>query len=227
MEHPDGINEEGRLGHVPLDRNRILGAALEVLKEVGLRDLSMKKIADKLHVKTASLYYHVKDKEELMQMLSDRICRDMAWPESSVPWQEQIELWAEEFRRVLLTHRDAVELFKQTIARGVERLTQIEKLYQLLVAAGFQDAYIPWISSILKNYVLSFVSENVQLMTIANDQFTSSDNMSEHYDHFYSQLPEDKFPNMIRLAPIVTRPEWEKEFQFGLGVLINGLANKR
>ncbi|NOU71201.1 TetR family transcriptional regulator [Paenibacillus sp. LMG 31458] len=33
----------------------------------------MRKIADKLRVKTASLYYHVKNKEELMQLLTDRI----------------------------------------------------------------------------------------------------------------------------------------------------------
>ncbi|CAG7643121.1 hypothetical protein PAESOLCIP111_04426 [Paenibacillus solanacearum] len=187
----------------------------------------MKKIADKLQVKTASLYYHVKDKEELMQLLSDRICRGMVWPESSLAWEEQIFQWAEQFRRVLLSHRDAVELFTQTIARGVDRLTQIEKLYELLVLAGFSDSHIPWTASLFKNYVLGFVADNVRIMAIASGQFTSSDDMSEQYEQFYRQLPEEKFPNTIRLAPYTTRPDWEKEFQFGLRVLIDGLADKR
>lgn len=227
IQQSDGQNEEMSSNHVPLGRERILGAALVVLNEVGLKDLSMKKIADKLQVKTASLYYHVKDKEELMQLLSDRISRGMVWPEPSMDWEEQIFQWAEQFRRVLLSYRDAVELFTQTIARGVHRLTQIEKLYELLVFAGFSDTHIPWTASLLKNYVLGFVAENVQLMAIARGQFASSEDMSEQYEQFYRQLPEEKFPNMIRLAPYTTRPDWEKEFQFGLRVLIDGLADKR
>ncbi|WP_165452471.1 TetR/AcrR family transcriptional regulator C-terminal domain-containing protein [Paenibacillus thalictri] len=227
IHRPDGQNEELGSGHVPLDRERILGTALEVLNEVGLKDLSMRKIADKLQVKTASLYYHVKDKEELMQLLSDRICRGMAWPEPSLAWQEQIYQWAEQLRKVLLSYRDAVELFNQTIARGSERLVQIEKLYHLLVSAGFPDIHIPWIAAILKNYVFGFVAENVQLMTIANNQYDSYENMSAHYEQFYEQLPEDTFPNMIRLASYTTKTDWEKEFHFGLSVLIDGLKDKR
>jgi len=112
----------------------------------------MRKIADKLQVKTASLYYHVKDKEELMRLLSDKICGEMVWPERSLPWQDQIYQWAGQFRKILLSHRDAVELFNQTLPSGYERLTQIEKLYQLLVTAGFPDPQVPWVASMLKNW---------------------------------------------------------------------------
>ncbi|RKN83741.1 TetR family transcriptional regulator [Paenibacillus ginsengarvi] len=226
MQRPDGQNEEIGLAHVPLDRERILGTALEVLNEVGLKELSMRKIADRLQVKTASLYYHVKDKEELMQLLSDRICRGMAWPEPSLGWQEQIYQWAEQLRKILLSHRDAVELFHQAIAKGSERLAQIENLYHLLVRAGFPDPHIPWIASILKNYVFGFAAENARLLAIANNQHDSYENMSEHYEQFYGQLPKEKFPNMIRLAPYTTRTDWEKEFHFGLSVLIDGLTGK-
>ncbi|MDP4096206.1 TetR/AcrR family transcriptional regulator C-terminal domain-containing protein [Paenibacillus sp. P96] len=222
---PNSVNEEGT-GHIPLDRVRILETALWLLDEIGLKELSMRKIADKLGVKTASLYYHVKDKEELMQMLSDRISGEMVWPEISLSWQEQIYQWAGQFRRVLLSHRDTVELFRQTIAMGYERLTQIEKLFQLLVSAGFSDSHVPWIASMLKNYVLGFVAEEDQLQAIAKNHYSSYDEMGNQYDQFYRQLPEERFPNMIRLASYTTKTNWENEFYFGLSVLIDGFSVK-
>ncbi|MFC5407087.1 TetR/AcrR family transcriptional regulator C-terminal domain-containing protein [Cohnella soli] len=212
--------------HIPLDQARILETALQLLNEMGLRELSMRKIADKLQVKTASLYYHVKDREQLMQLLLDRICREMVWPEAGLPWQDQIYQWAGQFRKVLLSHRGAVELFSQTIASGYERLTQIEKLYQLLVSAGFADLQVPWIASMLKNYVLGFVAEEDQLQSIAKDQDVSYEEMGEQVDQFFRQLPEEQFPNMIRLATYTTKTNWENEFHFGLSVLIDGFSVK-
>jgi TetR/AcrR family tetracycline transcriptional repressor len=140
--------------------------------------------------------------------------------------QEQIYQWAGQFRKVLLSHRDAVELLNQTIAMGNERLTQIEKLYQLLILAGFSDPQVPWIASMLKNYVQGFVSEEVQLNAIARNHHSSYEEMGEQYDQFYRQLPEDRFPNMIRLASYTTKTNWENEFDFGLGVLIEGFSAK-
>ncbi|MDF2682565.1 MAG: TetR family transcriptional regulator [Brevibacillus sp.] len=221
----NSVTEEGT-SHIPLDRVRILETALRLLDEIGLKELSMRKIADKLQVKTASLYYHVRDKEELMQLLSDRICGEMVWPETSLPWQEQIYQWAGQFRKILLSHRDAVELINQTIATGYERLTQIEKLYQLLVSAGFSDPNVPWIASMLKNYVQGFVAEEAQLQAIARNHHSSYEEMSEQFDQFFSQLPQERFPNMIRLASYTTKTNWENEFHFGLSVLIDGFSAK-
>lgn len=222
---PNSVTED-EMGHIPLDRVRILETALLLLDEIGLKELSMRKIADKLRVKPASLYYHVKDKEELMQLLSDRICGGMVWPDESLTWQDQIYQWAGQFRKVLLSHRDAVELFNQTIAMGYERLTQIEKLYQLLVSAGFSDPHVPWIASLLKNYVQGFVAEEVQLVAIARSHHSSYEELGEQYDRFFRGLPEERFPNMIRLASYTTKTNWENEFQFGLGVLIDGFTTK-
>ncbi|KPV58702.1 hypothetical protein QJ48_15125 [Paenibacillus sp. A3] len=226
---PDSILgwPEAEAAHIPLDRVRILQTALQVLDEIGLKELSMRKIADKLQVKTASLYYHFRDKEQLMQLLSDKISGEMVWPEASLPWKEQVLQWGIQFRKVLLQHRDAVELFNLTIGVGYQRLTQIEKLYQLFVSAGFADPQIPWIASMLKNYVLGFVAEETRLHAFAGEEdHASFEAMGEQYSRFFRQLPEEHFPNTIRLAPHITNTDWEKEFSFGLSVLIEGFSTK-
>ncbi|KIL39274.1 hypothetical protein SD70_20955 [Gordoniibacillus kamchatkensis] len=220
-----GLEEE--TAHIPLDRGRIIQTALQVLNEIGLKELSMRKIADKLQVKTASLYYHVKDKEQLMQLLLDKICGEMVWPEPSLPWKEQILQWGEQFRKVVHSHRDAVELFNSSLAMGYERLTQIEKLYQLFVSAGFADAQVPWMASMLKNYVLGFAAEELRLNAFAQQDRTSNEEFGEQYSRFFRQLPKDLFPNMIRLAPYTTSTDWREEFHFGLHVLIDGFSMRQ
>ncbi|MDQ0062946.1 TetR/AcrR family transcriptional regulator C-terminal domain-containing protein [Paenibacillus harenae] len=224
--HINSAIEEQQTGYIPLDRIRIIEAALQLLNEIGLKELSMRKIADQLHVKTASLYYHVKDKEQLMQLLTDKISGELLWPETSLPWEEQVYQWADQFRKVLLAHKDAVELFNQTIAVGYERLTQIEKLYQLLVSAGFSDPQVPWIASMLKSYVLGFAAEEVRLNAIAGKEHSSYGELEDKYDSFYRKLPEERFPNVVRLASYTTKSSVDNEFKFGLDVLIDGFTAK-
>nr|WP_276316319.1 TetR/AcrR family transcriptional regulator C-terminal domain-containing protein [Paenibacillus artemisiicola] len=210
---------------MPLERGRILEAALKLLDELGLKDLSMRKIADDLQVKTASLYYHVKDKEALMQLLSDRICGGMERIDPSLPWREQLSQWAGQFRNVLLSRRDAFELFHQTIANGDERLTQIERLFQCLASAGFPDRQVPWLASMVKTYVLGFAAEEARFRARASG-FASREAMNEQQEQAFRRLPEERFPNMVRLAAVTTSTDWEQEFRFGLSVLLDGFAAK-
>ncbi|MFD0695101.1 TetR/AcrR family transcriptional regulator C-terminal domain-containing protein [Paenibacillus sp. GCM10027628] len=218
--------EEIEPTHIPLDRARIIEVTVDLLNECGLKDLSMRKIADALGVKTASLYYHVKDKDQLLQLLGDKISEDMIWPDPQLPWKEQMAQWGANFRKILSSYRDAVEIFNSAIGIGDGRLKQIEKLYQLFVAAGFQDSQIPWMAAMIKNYVLGFVAEEARLSFFAQQGEVDAQQFSEQYNQFYSRLPADRFPNMIRLAPYTTSSNWENEFQFGLGVLIDGFSMK-
>ncbi|MBM7567519.1 TetR/AcrR family transcriptional regulator C-terminal domain-containing protein [Paenibacillus sacheonensis] len=218
--------EENEDLHTPLSRARIIQSAIRQLNEHGLKDLSMRKVADDLGVQPASLYYHVKGKEQLLQLLTDKISSEMARPDPSLPWRTQLLQWAEQFRAVLGTCRDASELFNATIGLGYNRLTQIENLYGMLADAGFEDKLIPWIASILKSYVLGFAAEEARFASFAGDSAVTSEELSQEYARIYDGLPAEKFPNLIRLAPFTTSTDWQQEFDFGLGVLLDGLAAK-
>jgi TetR/AcrR family tetracycline transcriptional repressor len=230
VQHPDQVLgfEDKENAHIPLDRVRIIQTALRLLNQIGLKELSMRKIADELQVKTASLYYHIKDKEQLLQLLADKISEDMNWPDTfaSLSWKEQMERWGGQFRDMLHKYRDAVEIFQSTLATGYGRLTQIEKLYRIFVSAGFRDDQIPWMASMLKNYVLGFVAEEIRLAHLAGQGDAAIEKLGEQYVEFYRRLPEKQFPNIIRLAPYTTSTDWQNEFQFGLGVLIDGFSLK-
>jgi AcrR family transcriptional regulator len=98
---------EGRPKRQSLDRAQVVRAALELLDEVGLDGLSMRRLADRLGVKAASVYWHVRDKEELLDLVFDRVIGEIEVPEPEPSrWRGQVAEVAHEMRRVTKKHRD-------------------------------------------------------------------------------------------------------------------------
>ncbi|MCC3372732.1 TetR/AcrR family transcriptional regulator C-terminal domain-containing protein [Cohnella sp. REN36] len=224
-EAPVAVGEEAL--HIPLDRTRILHTALQLLQEEGLKALSMRKVADALQVKTASLYYHVKDKDQLLSWIADRISAELGAFAPQGNWRERLEGWGAYFRQVLLRYRDAPEIFHSHLAAGYGRLAEIERVYGMFAEAGFPDPWIPWLSSMLKNYVLSFVAEELRLRAFAGKGEDAAARLGEAYTRFYRELPPETFPHVIRLAAHTAESDGEAEFRFGLRVLLDGFAAQR
>jgi AcrR family transcriptional regulator len=136
ISHPFDINrfQHREAAHIPLGRDRITQSAVRLLNEFGLKELSMRKAAEDLMVKPASLYCHVKSRDELLQWIADRICSELTQHDPSLPWAEQILQQGEQYRGVLHSYRDAVEIFNSTIGISVSfsyhRLT-IKASYKL------------------------------------------------------------------------------------------------
>src|SRR3954466_14559300 len=76
----------------PLNREKIVEAALVLLERDGMQGLRMRKLARELGTGAASLYWHVGDKEELLNLLLDRIVgeAEVVTPDAE-HWQEQVK----------------------------------------------------------------------------------------------------------------------------------------
>src|SRR5262249_44124972 len=86
-----------------LDQRQIVQAALGLLDEVGFDGLTMRSLAARLGIKAASLYWHVHSKQELLGLLAEEICAPMQEPDRMLPWQKQLELLGNEYRRGLFS----------------------------------------------------------------------------------------------------------------------------
>ncbi|MEK0317200.1 TetR/AcrR family transcriptional regulator C-terminal domain-containing protein [Cohnella sp. 56] len=219
--------EEGQEGHeplhTPLDRSRIEAIVLQLLRDGGLESLSMRKIADALGVKASALYYHVKDKEQLLHWLAERISADVGYPDNRGPWREQLRQWAGQFRHALRRYPDAVSIMNATLAASPERLAQIEYLFRTLIEAGFRDTQVPWLASMLKSYIYGYVEEENRLSEMAQSASLSQSEHGHRQRERFEGLSEARYPNMVRLAAYTTAVDWDAEFDFGLSVLLDGL----
>src|SRR5215831_9219817 len=97
-----GVGAEGR--------EHIVGSALELLDDAGLEGLTMRTLADRMGVRAASLYWHIRDKEQLIGLLAEAIIGEVPEPAADLPWRTQLEAFAAAYRRVLQSHRDAARI---------------------------------------------------------------------------------------------------------------------
>src|SRR5215467_9533486 len=84
-----------------LDQAQVVHAALELLDEVGMDELTMRRLAERLDVKAASLYRHVRNKDELLVLLADEIAGEIPLIEPRGTWKEQLVESAHNVRRGL------------------------------------------------------------------------------------------------------------------------------
>ncbi|KQV03661.1 hypothetical protein ASC55_01375 [Microbacterium sp. Root322] len=92
------------------DRDSVARSALALLDEVGLADLSMRRIAAGLDVQPSALYWHFANKQELLAELADRIT-------ATIPSEPtDVVATARGIRDALFTYRDGAELVLSTYA---------------------------------------------------------------------------------------------------------------
>jgi TetR/AcrR family transcriptional regulator, tetracycline repressor protein len=89
-----------------LSRSRLVSEALRLVQEEGLDALSMRGLADRLHVKAASLYWHVRDRRELLELLAESILGRVAAPRAGA-WRPAVLSAAAAFHGVVASQRDA------------------------------------------------------------------------------------------------------------------------
>ncbi|WP_223628602.1 TetR family transcriptional regulator [Microbacterium sp. EST19A] len=92
------------------DRESVARTALALLDEVGLADLSMRRIAARLDVQPSALYWHFSSKQELLADLTDRITAVIPADGAGVL------ATARSIRDALFAHRDGAELVLSTYA---------------------------------------------------------------------------------------------------------------
>ncbi|HZM78360.1 MAG TPA: TetR/AcrR family transcriptional regulator C-terminal domain-containing protein [Candidatus Limnocylindrales bacterium] len=97
-----------------LDRERIVTEAIALLDENGLDGLTLRKLAGRLGVQAPTLYWHIRNKAELVDALADAILSEplaaMKAPEEGQPWREWLIDVARRQRRAMLAHPDGARV---------------------------------------------------------------------------------------------------------------------
>jgi len=207
----------------PLDRAQIVRAALALLDEVGLDDLTMRRLAEKLGVKAASLYRHVRHKEELLVLLADEISGEIPVVEPRGSWKEQLVEMARNVRRGLLAHRDGARLLASTAPSGPQRLRHIEAVLRTLRSAGLSGGDAARAAYHMNNLVTEFVADEGRFAQQAEAMGTTRRKMLGEARRYFSALPKDEFPNVVELAADLADDDADGLFQFGVQVWLRAI----
>ncbi len=114
----------------------ITAAALTLLDEVGLAELSTRRLAAKLGVQSPTLYWHVRSKAELLDLVAEALYAEAVLAEPATDWRAEITRTLVSFRDLLAEHRDTPALLRER-PPGPRRAAHTESLVNALTEAGF------------------------------------------------------------------------------------------
>ena len=196
-----------------LTLEEIIEAAAGVLERDGYDRLTMRALAAALNVQAPALYWHVKDKRELSLLLFDRLIADLDYGRETGEWREDIRRMMTALRRRLVETRDITRLFPDDYSQGPRAIRPMEQAMGILRRAGFDPA------DALQAYgvALSFVVGWARFEVTRRGSAPSAERFSP---------PPEIFPNLA-WAMGGGMPDLEAGFDFGIGLLLDGLERRR
>ncbi len=141
---------------LPLTRERVLEGALAVGEREGLRRLSMRLVASELDVSTMALYRHVKNKDDLLDGLVERLLGELRLPEDSLPWDVRLRMLASEMRALASRRPELFGLLLQRRAVGSEAIRAREATLRALRDAGIDRKAADRLERLLSTVVMGF-----------------------------------------------------------------------
>ncbi|MEO3871136.1 TetR/AcrR family transcriptional regulator C-terminal domain-containing protein [Nonomuraea sp. B12E4] len=142
-----------------LTRHTMIETALRLLDEVGLEGLTVRRLAAELGVKSPSLYWHIRTKQDLLDGVADAITRSagMGPPRDGESWQEWLARRARAYRRAVLTHRDGARLVASGKLLGLDTVKELDRELAAMVERGFTPLLALDTIAAIGRYVLGFV----------------------------------------------------------------------
>lgn len=180
-----------------MNRETVVAEALELLDEVGLDNVSTRRLAKRLGVEQPSLYYRFKTKKDLLAAMAEAAMAPHATaplPQSGDDWRAWFLDNSRSFRGTLLMRRDGARLHAGTTPIG--DLDRIRRKMAFLVASGVPE-------------------QHAQMAMLASSRFTIGCVLEEQAD---ADAPET-----ADLPDDVPALEHEAAFEAGLALILGGL----
>lgn len=208
----------------PLSRDAIVDAALRLLDREGLDGVSMRRLAEELGTSAGSLYWHVRNKHVLLQLVLDRVAGEIELPPRDPEhWQEQAKMLAREMRRVMTSHGDIARVTLGTIPVGPNMLRVMEWAHALLREAGLPDRTVALVGDLFGLYVGAYAYEESLGLASPTGEDLPPDQVIAMLQDYWASLPPALFPHTLALTKELFSGSQDERFEFGLDVLVRGL----
>ncbi len=209
---------------VPLSRERVLDAAVSLADEHGIESLTMRRLAQELGVEAMTLYYYVKNKDDILNAIVDIVVREFELPPPGAEWKAGIRTTAISAHGVLLRHPWAASLLLSSSGVSEARLRYMESILRSLRQAGFSAEMTDHAYHVLDSHIMGFTLWLVGMDLGTDDEFAAMATA------FLQELPRAELPYLVEhveqhLKP--PDPDDEGSFAFGLDLILDGLERIR
>ena len=209
----------------PLSRRRVLRAAMAHADKLGIDELSMRKLAEVLHVAPMALYRHIANKDDLIDAMIDIVFGEIELPARDADWRTAMRQRATSVRDALERHRWAIGLMESRLHPGPANLRHHDAVLGNLRAAGFSLEMAAHAYSVLDSYIYGFALTKLNL-PFENGHGDVPDVAQSMLEPF----PADSYPNLLEfITGHAMKPGYQygDEFEYGLDLILAGLEKAK
>jgi AcrR family transcriptional regulator len=215
-----------------LSRAEIVDAAIAVADAEGSDAVSMRRIAQVLRAGTMSLYWHVANKEHLLDLMLDALIAEVEVPEPSGDWRADLRALTGNHRAMLLRHLWLVDFVGGRPPLGPNTMLNLDRSLALLDDAGLDITTAINVLSTLQTYMLGAVVREAREMRVQRDQERAEADPADWEPArtaWRNRLDADgRFTRVVAFLDAGIDPDAEEtrdeRFEFGLDCVLNGLA---
>jgi AcrR family transcriptional regulator len=213
----------------PLNRERILRAAVALADEGGVESISMRRIAQELGVVPMALYKHVANKDELLDGMVDVVVGEVDPPIDGADWKATMRERILSARRALLRHPWASRVLESRGEPTPTVIAYIDSMMGIFLAGGFSIDLMHHAMHVMGSRILGFSQE----------LFDDTSSMpEEEAAEVWAQMAV-AYPNIAKLVPVAIGSHDEGgavvgggcddqfEFEFALDLILDGLERLR
>jgi AcrR family transcriptional regulator len=206
-----------------LTRDRIVEAALRVMDSEGLDALSMRRVAREVGAEAMSLYHHVRDKDDLLRGVCDRVMASFEFPRNEGDWASRCRAAARAWRRLLQAHPDLMRLFAETHGpdpTSAESLRPTEFALALIREAGLSDRDTVQAFHAFGGYIQGFaMMEGGSIKGADHDDRSAAEALE-------AGISPEEFPVLSAVGRYFAECDADEQFEFGLDLMIRGLRSR-
>jgi AcrR family transcriptional regulator len=223
--HPDRLRSR-------LTRDEIVDAAIAIADAEGAEALSMRRIAQVLRSGTMSLYWHVANKEHLLDLMRDMLMAEITVPEPSGDWRADLRALAISTRAMLRRHTWLMDFIGGRPPLGPNTLLGLERSLAAIADLKLEPAIGFDILTSINTYVSGVVLREVQEIRTRQVERQSGldpDDVASKRQAWRDQLAATGlFRNFIGFLDADIDPDapetMDQRFEFGLDCLLDGIA---
>ncbi len=225
----------GRLAKAQsLSRAEIVDAAIAIADAEGADAVSMRRIAQVLKAGTMSLYWHVANKDHLLDLMIDALMAEVVIPELSGDWRADLQASARNNRAMLLRHLWVMDFVGGRPPLGPNTLLGMERLLAIFDGTDLDPGTTMDILGTVQTYVMGAALREMREARHQRDQEQSGIDPSEWQPALAAwrdRLAADgRLPHFVAFLDTDIDPDAEEtrdeRFEFGLDCVLDGIAAK-
>ncbi|QSB12827.1 TetR/AcrR family transcriptional regulator C-terminal domain-containing protein [Natronosporangium hydrolyticum] len=199
-----------------ITRERIVAAALELLNDEGMDALTVRALASRLGVRASALYWHLRNKQELLDEMSTVVMRRVTDAVSAIPpsesWRDDVAAYARVLRAEYLRHREGARIFSGRRVSDPEIVRAKESWLARLTAAGFTLAEADDVLDLITAFVVGIVIEEQERTQSSPGRYSLAER-----DAWLGEGAE-----LVKAAGHL-RDQGDARFERQLGIVLDGL----